>query len=277
MVADRSQIVLDGLFILGASLSVLKGADLLLREHQRRWLQQRFEFLTLWLEYLRPLPWFQRVPFSFWATLGLFVTLTVAVLAVVVAFLTGAGTIAVFESNWLLQVLIHGPLFLLSTGGAVLWSYITLHQVLDDGRTFRDFLVRFVTILGLSVLLHALNGVGTYGYHRLFAWLFGYEVVGVTDRSLLHFYVTWSGLGATLTSLDGFNVLIGATVTVIVGLLVIVLQMVLLLLEGLVALLRAIAWRVAEYQKGVWAALVLLITISLGIAELYLRAGDSPR
>lgn len=37
-------------------------------------------------------------------------------------------------------------------------------------------------------------------------------------------------------------------------------------------LLRAISWRIEEYNKGAFAALILPLTIALGIAEVYLKS-----
>jgi hypothetical protein len=44
-----------------------------------------------------------------------------------------------------------------------------------------------------------------------------------------------------------------------------------LLAHVLLRLLEAIAWRVVEYQKGAWAAVVAIATVILGMIDLYLK------
>ena len=58
-------------------------------------------------------------------------------------------------------------------------------------------------------------------------------------------------------------------VAVILGCVALILSSLTLILSTL----RAIAWRIATYAKGVFAALLLLLTFALGMAEVALRAG----
>src|SRR5260370_42404468 len=46
------------LLVLGILVNLVKGADLLLRAHQQRWLQDKFELLALKLDYTRPIEWY---------------------------------------------------------------------------------------------------------------------------------------------------------------------------------------------------------------------------
>lgn len=41
--------------------------------------------------------------------------------------------------------------------------------------------------------------------------------------------------------------------------------------ELLLKILRSMAWRIADYNKGAWAGMVLLLTVSLGLFEIYLE------
>jgi hypothetical protein len=51
----------DILFITGVLINFIKGADLILRPHQQKWLQKKFESITLWLEYFKPLAWLSKL------------------------------------------------------------------------------------------------------------------------------------------------------------------------------------------------------------------------
>lgn len=56
-----------------------------------------------------------------------------------------------------------------------------------------------------------------------------------------------------------------------VGTLVTVFGTCLLMLSILVVALRAIAWRIAEFDKGAWAAIMLSATLVLAVIEAWLR------
>lgn len=51
--------ILHGLLAVGVFINVVKAAELALRPHQQRWLQDKSESLTLWLEYVGPLRWYR--------------------------------------------------------------------------------------------------------------------------------------------------------------------------------------------------------------------------
>lgn len=61
----------DVALVVGILINVVKGGDLLLRQHQKDWLQNNFETLTLRLEYIRPIAWFgalsRPLPAAIWS------------------------------------------------------------------------------------------------------------------------------------------------------------------------------------------------------------------
>jgi hypothetical protein len=57
-------------------------------------------------------------------------------------------------------------------------------------------------------------------------------------------------------------------IPVALGLIVVLAEGLLFVVSAAVAIVRAVSWRVAEYDKGAWAALVLITTILLGVFEL---------
>jgi hypothetical protein len=46
------------LLVIGILVNLIKGADLILRPHQQKWLQNKFESLALWLDYAKPPKWY---------------------------------------------------------------------------------------------------------------------------------------------------------------------------------------------------------------------------
>src|SRR5262245_2627350 len=50
-------LAIDVILAIGILLNIFKGGDLILRDQQRRWVQDKFESLTLRLEELKPMLW----------------------------------------------------------------------------------------------------------------------------------------------------------------------------------------------------------------------------
>lgn len=48
-------------------------------------------------------------------------------------------------------------------------------------------------------------------------------------------------------------------------------SLLLLIVELCLKILRAIVWRIAEYKRGAFAAIILIVTIILGITDFYLK------
>jgi len=55
---------------------------------------------------------------------------------------------------------------------------------------------------------------------------------------------------------------------------ILLLSLFFLIIELLLKVVRAISWRIAEYNKGAFAAIILILTIALGTIELYLKFGN---
>jgi hypothetical protein len=45
----------------------------------------------------------------------------------------------------------------------------------------------------------------------------------------------------------------------------------LLFAEIILGILRALVWRIVEYNRGAFAAIVLIVTVALGLVDMYLR------
>src|SRR6266849_1756696 len=56
---------IDTLALVGILINLLKGADLLLRPNQQKWIQSKFESITLGLDDLRPIQWYSKLRQAF--------------------------------------------------------------------------------------------------------------------------------------------------------------------------------------------------------------------
>src|SRR2546423_4654285 len=52
------QRTIDILFVVGILVNLVKGADLILRPHQQKWLQDRWVSMTQRLDNIKPMDWF---------------------------------------------------------------------------------------------------------------------------------------------------------------------------------------------------------------------------
>src|SRR5215216_4835164 len=258
---------LDTLLALGILVNIVKGGDLLLRPSQRRKVQSLFERLHLRLEAQRPIEGLQRLASERGQRR---------------LMLVGIG-------EFLLVVGADISLDIWSGGSATIGSFGVL---LCSGAILLSVLSRpLVTRLGGPKLMRWL-----LGDLRVFAFLRRFAVVFIAGITVLGMYqATLWGAADLMGTVDPFDTLelplekVGpGTLVVGVGLLVawppfvyfwILTQVagaalsmcVLTRLGGLLLIVvRALAWRLAEYNKGAWAALVLGTTVVLGLLRLIL-------
>jgi hypothetical protein len=258
---------LDTLLALGILVNLVKGGDLLLRPHQRRKVQALCERLHRRLASQRPIAGLQRLASERGQRR---------------LMLVGSG-------EFLVVVGADVSLDMWSGGSATIGSFGVL---LCAGAMLLSVLSRpLVTRLGGPKLMRWL-----LGDLRCFAFLRRFAVVCIAGMTVLGMYqaILW-GAASLLGTGDPFDTLalpleqVGpGTLVVGVGLLVawppfvyfwILTQVagaalsmcVLTRLGGLLlTVVRALAWRVAEYNKGAWAALVLGTTVVLGLLRLIL-------
>jgi len=258
---------LDTLLALGILVNIVKGGDLLLRPSQRRNVQSLFERLHLRLEAQRPIEGLQRLASERGQRR---------------LMLVGIG-------EFLVVVGADISLDLWSGGSATIGSFGVL---LCSGAILLSVLSRpLVTRLGGPKLMSWL-----LGDLRVFAFLRRFAVVFIAGITVLGMYqATLWGAADLIGTGDPFDTLalplekVGpGTLVVGVGLLVAwppfvyfwmltqvagaALSMCVLTRLGglLLKVVRALAWCLAEYNKGAWAALVLGTTVVLGLLRLIL-------
>jgi hypothetical protein len=256
---------LDTLLALGILVNILKGGDLLLRPHQRRKVQSLFERLHLRLESQRPIAGLQRLASERGQRR---------------LMLVGIGEFLLVVGADIALDMWSGESATLGSFGVLLCSGALLLSVLSRP---------LVTRLGGPQLMSWLVGdLSFFAFLRRFAVVFiaGIAVLGIYQAAL------W-GAAYLMSVGDPFDTLelplekVGpGTLVVGVGLLVAwppfvyfwiltqvagaALSMYALTRLGVLLLkgVRALAWQLAEYNQGAWAALVLGTTVVLGFLRL---------
>jgi hypothetical protein len=251
------------LLAIGIFANLVKGGDLLLRKHQKQRLQETFEAFTVWLDDLRPTRWFALLPRP-----------------------TPAFWWSVFSSLFALNA---GPR---PAGGALTLqldliraSLGTLLTALPTPEKSLRLSLEVAMIAGcLAAIPASIITVRKIGPH-LVSWLVGPGRFWPFLGRLLLFYVPSTavlGLFWGLCWLVRGRLILTAIVLLIwpfsfviyflnvTGWLIVSLYLFLSLLNLLVKSMTAICWRIAEYSQGVFAALLLIATVILGIAKVAL-------
>lgn len=236
--------VLDILLVIGIILNLIKGADLILRPHQQKRLQQTFESLALWLDYSRPLRFYKRARHDIRRSLFVASPFILGCFFVSTAYILGgyplSGVIPIFAITiWLL-------ISFIKTSA----KYPDLLEETSDHRGwFAVQIVQHVLLGGISI---AVVYFGVLPMLRNGA---------VNQMSNLEIGIRLALYFLLLPYTAGFG---GPSIAVVL------LSICFLLFEVGLIIVRAVVWRIVEYNKGAFAAIVLLVTVALGITELYL-------
>lgn len=135
------------------------------------------------------------------------------------------------------------------------------------GGTMRSWLYgrpAFVSVIMRAAALSLVCAVGVIGLGYMGITLLG----GLFAPPTVSAVRTYAAIACLLIAYAGFAfwwcAMFGVALTVIAQLAVFTVRV------GF-WLARAVAWRVAEYNKGAWAGLTSLLTLVLGLADVYLR------
>ena len=238
------RLTVDSLLIVGIFLNLVKAGDLILRPHQVRYFQDRFEHLTLWLDFTKPLKALKTLT-------GEEGRLGLLVLGYVPSIIVFALLQAYQPPNELGVTLItylnFGMLILLIKSGLA-----TTGWLFGDGR-LRSFLKRFA--LASVVEFAALGSLGLSVY-----------VLSERSNGLLWLYwlLFLVVVGLVLLNLVSSTIWLACFLTILAS-------SILLVLELILKFVRGIAWRIVEHNKGAFAAVILITTIALGFVDLYFR------
>jgi hypothetical protein len=259
------------LLVLGILVNLLKGADLILRPHQQRWLQDKFELLVLKLDYTRPIDWYLKK-----SLINVFIVAEIVV--VIVLLVIPFFLIEITKLRLLIYLILVGwhalsPLFYSinmepdPNKPERLWDINyrlaeKLIQWVEKSGTFLQQIVRLLLLILLvgahillPYLLFILSDVSLMKFSKELRILFLFILV-----PLFIFFMRYY--------IGPFNNIL---VIGLPAILVVLFTVILIPIELLIRLLRGIVWRIVEYNKGAFAAIVLLITIALGAIEFYLK------
>ena len=234
--------LLDAAVLLGVLLILTKVGDLVLRPHQQARVQALVEAATLKLSYMSTITVARRLARHRLWRLALLLAVLIPVQMYLVLPFVGAMLARDPRNTPEFVGLVVVVLFV-SQCLATVPAALALQWVLRDDSGRRTAL-RYASLLALLV---AVNAVAT--------WI-------VTNDP-----TPQSGIGGRLS---GLVMLAAGSITADLFIAAWVFAFALL---GYVLLrtLEAVAWRVAEYQRGAWAAVVALATALLAAVDLYLK------
>ncbi len=286
------------LFIIGVLINLVKGAELILRPHQQEWLQKNFESLTLWLEYNRPLERYVKYDVIQRLFIIIIVLLTFALFFFMgrdVGGWIGWGVVIMMGA---LLLIVLGPVLNIKW---LILAYLKLvgrdkpssvperaelipikclervrlrvnpplSQWLFQSRTTAQSIIRPLVLILVAagwVALHVL-------WFTIFLFITPYlKFISGDWRTVVVLTIGafWAFSFVLLVLLSFEPILSG-----LVSLFILICSITVLLVELLLKLIRAIVWRIAEYNKGAFAGITLVFTILLGIIELYLKSKHS--
>lgn len=233
----------------------MKGADLILRPHQQKWLQEKLEMLTLRLTYTNFFRWYAK-HLNFWMLKFVGVFSLILVTSILHDPLLKVVSTAI-NTNALLFI---GAL-ILSTAFA-LRMHGTHKKTLEylDGKGVENFSLTLFLKRSLEVLK---------GYFILIfiAFVLCCASFYLIDKVLFMENVPifmYSIICICPVSVDGLGIfvsfLIIITLTCLIG-----------LLHLLLRVIEATCWRIVEFNKGAFAAINIVITVVLLIIELCMK------
>jgi hypothetical protein len=235
--------VLDAAVVAGVLLLLTKVGDLLLRPHQQRTLQTWLEAATLRLSYSSMIAMTRYLAMRrIWViviVLALLVPVQLSVVAPSVAVALQSTTGATLEQ---IQMVI--GILLVALVIATIPAAFALRWVVRE-QSVRRTLLRFATLVIFLFVVTLTSGA----------------LMRLADMRLPN---------PLLSQMIGAVMLVSGTLFTALFIVAWLFAFA-LALHVLLRLIEAIAWRVVEYQRGAWAAVVALATAILGALDLYLK------
>jgi len=247
---DKYFPVIDTLLFIGIVANLVKGGDLVLRQHQKEWLQDRFETLTLWMDGIQPIAWFGALsrprPAAIWSVFSAFFLFVTPIYAL-------GGALAFFLDLWIMSAKN------LSAGDIptrVAFGVGLLVAVPISVATLWKVCPRLVQrLVG--------NGHGGWFFVRILILYFASAAIFFSFFSATRLTGEFPALRLALALL--WPCLLPVFVLNAAAILLVSLLLFLWILRLLLALLKGICWRISEYDRGVFAAFLLLTTVALGV------------
>jgi hypothetical protein len=255
--------MLNALLIVGALTSLLNLGDWVLRPHQKEAFQRFMESVTLTLDYTRPMSWFARLGERRFAVAWTIISALFFVFAGVPMM---GGALALLMDLWRNTLRAQARILLLvdtphaHISAICIYIFITLNllAILATFWKIGSRVTRFLASEGriaIFIVRLLIMYVITVGF--AFALMNGAIYFGKT--------IWYAVIG-----IPSLLVLPVPIVLVTIGMLMVLLTLLLFILELLLKVSRAICWRIVEYSKGAWAAVIAILTAALGIYKALL-------
>jgi hypothetical protein len=242
--------IVDGLTIIFVCGLLVKLADILLRPQQQKWLRDKADTVTLWLDYTKPIEWTAKLKTS----AGAWILSALCICYIVVnyaleyrrsgrkqLFMNGREAFAIIGS-WLLSAI------LIALIGRRLLGWVLRTD------SFAGVLIRALPLFLLGALVLVLMP-SLYGVIVNKTGAFGGNF-GLTVNVLFFVLYPVIVLPAVLSSLL---------------MLVLILSSLFRVLEIVFKVIRHVAWSIVEYSKGPVAALLVIVSVILLAVEAYLK------
>lgn len=255
------QRAVETLLVIGILINLIKGADLILRPHQQKWLQDKVDTLALCLDYKSPLEWYIKSGFTqkwFWLWYHIVIV--------------SAGTLYFYSNNNLntstivtliffsLSILImkeKGGSFMIHTA---IWKML-IFRITGKKGDLIDWMFEGVTLQESIQKQFFVSLTGIASFHFVY---FNWD----------NFYKNNSSSTGSLIFLTIFLFVVHPLAVIgVANIIVIIFSVSIVIAEFLLKIIRGIIWRIAEYNKGAFAAIILLVTVVLGVTEFYLKYG----
>lgn len=233
----------------GLLINLIKGAELLMTLEQKKKIESHFESATILLDDLEPLKWLELIRSKgFKILLFLFGFLQFLVLAAS-TYETDIFEIAPGDDTAIFKLIL--PLLALLTGFCILLFNLKrfnqlIYHFLTSSANPKIFMGKFllITIALFSIIFFVLT-----------IYIF------IPDLIWLNYSIE-----ITLTLLSPFMIYLGA-VGMVAG---IIFDFYLLIFISalLISVLKWLFWKIATYNKGVFAAILLVVTVMLGFVKV---------
>jgi len=257
---------LDVALALGVFINLVKAGDLVLRPNQQARVQAWIEDLTLRVEEIRPIGWLERMTSTRAHVVLVLIGVSEFLLVYFLILLVNAGKASA-----------HAPVgsnaFVMNLAASLCSVPALVLTATRYGQPFVAWLVgpppvrgvtrRFLKTIALGFLVLVIYEAILFGLVDL---LWGEGPFDAMDLPMGQggpgIWVLGGGLLVIWPVFTWFWV-----ITQVGGLIMWAVAGV-RLFEILLKAIRALCWRVVEYNKGAWAAVVLIITVVLGLAKL---------
>lgn len=254
---------IDIALIIGVILNLSKGADLILLPKQKEWVQEKFENLTIWLDDIKPISWFQVFTTlkaqKIFLIIGIIEFLLIPVIAYFFQdpFPTEAKSFQGFQIVALLIGFATLP-FARNKMGLIITGWLVKHK------SSIKFIFRFIIFIVVGYLFFIIYQIIAMGivylisseptYFGAFSKIFEFSSI---ESKLIRgsILLVWPIFTLFFVIAQTFGLLVYITIFIY-------------LIELILRVLRGVFWRLVEYNKGAFSAVILVVTIVLSIYKL---------